>query len=359
MDGPVVLTSPEEAAGVIRPWRRLVESTPGSSYFMSPDWVLAWWELLAGRHDVELAVWQDGDSVDAVIGLTPYRARWLPRTRLSRRVFTMAGTGAGAADHCGWAVRPHRRESARVWLSDHLRGATSVLPNLDRDSDSHTLLSGARAVQQTACPRVRLDGGDTLPGSAKLRSNVRRAERQLEAAGVEFSWVGSGQVDSSVLEAVIRLHAARSADQSWNTTFTAERRPFHERLIDRAGPSRGPTAVIAKRGRTIVGVLYGFRWQDQFAHYQSGWDPEFARFSLGSVLVMSAMRLARADGARVFDFLRGQEPYKYRFGAMDRVDTTWLAPRGAAGRILDLQFGMADGRSAHRLEDARARAVPD
>jgi CelD/BcsL family acetyltransferase involved in cellulose biosynthesis len=56
------------------------------------------------------------------------------------------------------------------------------------------------------------------------------------------------------------------------------------------------------------------------------------------VLVSETIRLAGSAGAKVFDFLRGAEAYKYRFGATDRVDQTWLVPRGAGGRLLDLRY---------------------
>jgi CelD/BcsL family acetyltransferase involved in cellulose biosynthesis len=101
-------------------------------------------------------------------------------------------------------------------------------------------------------------------------------------------------------------------------------------------------------------VLYGFWWKDTFAAYQSGWHPRFARDSMGSVLVLHALERAGEDGARTFDFLRGNEPYKYRFGARDRWDRTWLVPRGAAGALL-----AARNRVRDRLQrDPTGAAMP-
>jgi CelD/BcsL family acetyltransferase involved in cellulose biosynthesis len=40
----------------------------------------------------------------------------------------------------------------------------------------------------------------------------------------------------------------------------------------------------------------------------------------------------------VFDFLRGGESYKYRFGATDRVDETWLVPAGLGGLALRAKY---------------------
>jgi CelD/BcsL family acetyltransferase involved in cellulose biosynthesis len=91
-------------------------------------------------------------------------------------------------------------------------------------------------------------------------------------------------------------------------------------------------------------VLYGFWWRDTFAAYQSGWDRRYARHGLGNLLVLHALEFAAGHGARTFDFLRGTEPYKYRFGARDEWDRTWLVPRGPAGALL---------LARHRLRERR------
>jgi len=85
-------------------------------------------------------------------------------------------------------------------------------------------------------------------------------------------------------------------------------------------------------------VLYGFSWKDVLAFYQIGWEARWARRSMGSVLIYHALRIAAANGVRTFDFLRGAEAYKYRFGAVDRHDRTWLLPQGPAGMLLAAKY---------------------
>jgi CelD/BcsL family acetyltransferase involved in cellulose biosynthesis len=43
-----------------------------------------------------------------------------------------------------------------------------------------------------------------------------------------------------------------------------------------------------------------------------------------------ALRLAADEGCHTFDLLRGDEPYKYRFGAVDRPLHTLTLLRGRA-----------------------------
>jgi CelD/BcsL family acetyltransferase involved in cellulose biosynthesis len=61
--------------------------------------------------------------------------------------------------------------------------------------------------------------------------------------------------------------------------------------------------------------------------YIGGFNPRFGGVSPGSLVVREAIRCAIGDGAMSFDFLAGQEAYKYRWGAVDRpFFTRWISP---------------------------------
>jgi CelD/BcsL family acetyltransferase involved in cellulose biosynthesis len=54
--------------------------------------------------------------------------------------------------------------------------------------------------------------------------------------------------------------------------------------------------------------------------YNSGLDAErFGRLSAGVVLTAHAINMAIDLGRHEFDFLRGNEDYKYRLGAQDTI----------------------------------------
>ncbi len=140
-------------------------------------------------------------------------------------------------------------------------------------------------------------------------------------------------MDDQLLAALFELHA-RGRPEGSAGSFGAEQVDLHRRLAASAEEGRGPAAVVARREDRIAGVLYGFWWGQTFAAYQSGWDRTYAKNGLGNVLILHALEFAAGHGAATFDFLRGTEPYKYRFGAHDRWDRTWLVPRGPAGALL-------------------------
>jgi CelD/BcsL family acetyltransferase involved in cellulose biosynthesis len=96
--------------------------------------------------------------------------------------------------------------------------------------------------------------------------------------------------------------------------------------------------VLAIHEGRPIGIAYGFVWRDTFYSYQGGWDAAWAHLSLGTVLENETIRIARLQGLHCIDFLRGREPYKYRFGGVDKMDESWLVPRGFSGWLIGRKF---------------------
>jgi CelD/BcsL family acetyltransferase involved in cellulose biosynthesis len=341
------------------PWRSLIAQDPHGSYFMTPDWVLAWWETI-GREDPagrgEVAVWRgERGLLEAVVPLWRTRQPLHPRLPAGVPVLTLLGTGAGAADHTAPAVLPHRRAEVRRWIASRAQRASLWLPNLD-PAATPLLPPGARLIEHTPCPRVDLRGDPATLGSGQLRRWLRVRRARLAAAGVSFRTVGPKEMTPDHLDTVLRLHRLRSASIGRATMFDTRRRALHLRLQDRAAADRGPTLTLAEREGEPVGAVYGFLWQDVYAYYQTGWlpDPELSRHGLGAVLVSETMAAASERGCRTFDFLRGTEGYKYRYRPEDRHDGSWLLPHGASGALLTAKHlvkSRAVARTATRATD--------
>ena len=75
-----------------------------------------------------------------------------------------------------------------------------------------------------------------------------------------------------------------------------------------------------------IAAIYGFVHHRRAYYYISGFDPLYAQFSPGSLIIAYAMEQAVKGKIQEFDFLRGAEPYKYRWGAVDRRNYRILMP---------------------------------
>jgi CelD/BcsL family acetyltransferase involved in cellulose biosynthesis len=327
-------------------WRELAADVAHSSYFSTPDWVLASWETLRAPERAEIAVWTGSDRrVEAVVPLVRGRDRLHTRIPVPVTSWTLLGADPDAADHGLVLTTPHRRDEVRDWLRGRTLGRSLWFPAVDPEADTGLLPPGTRRLAGVTCPRLTLDPA-VPPGSRSFRQLMRRRERQLNACGITFRWLGPRDMTAAVLDDVLDLHRTRQDHKGNTTAFGAHRRDFHLRLQARADLDRGPAALLAEREGVTVGAVYGFLWQDTFAYYNGGWDPAFARLSLGTVLLDRAISVTAGLGIRTFDFLRGGEEYKYRsFGAQDRYDGQWLRPRSFSALLAGTALRQARRRA--------------
>jgi len=82
-------------------------------------------------------------------------------------------------------------------------------------------------------------------------------------------------------------------------------------------------------GRPVASLL-SFDYADTISLYNSGFEPAgpYAYLSPGNVLIAIAIRYAIELGRKTFDFMRGDEEYKYRFGAHDTAIYQIVLRRG-------------------------------
>ncbi|QJE72408.1 GNAT family N-acetyltransferase [Aerophototrophica crusticola] len=151
------------------------------------------------------------------------------------------------------------------------------------------------------------------------RQNLRTARNRLDRLGRVAIRQVSGPDISPALDALFTLHAARwQQDGEAGVLADPLVQAFHRQaapLLDAAGLLR--LYALDLDGRTVA-VLYGLAAKGRFHYYIGGHDPALAACSPGSLLLSHAIDRATAEGCTLFDFLRGQEPYKYRWGATDR-----------------------------------------
>jgi CelD/BcsL family acetyltransferase involved in cellulose biosynthesis len=95
------------------------------------------------------------------------------------------------------------------------------------------------------------------------------------------------------------------------------RRFFHAAARRMMDVGRLRLLFLTLNGEKAASLL-AFEYDRRFLLYNSGYDPEaYAQLSPGWVLLAYAIQYSIAVGCRVFDFMQGDEEYKYRFGSHD------------------------------------------
>ena len=323
-------------------WRAL-EPRAGPSFFQSWTWVGC---LAAGRYPDPwlLRAERDGHTVGLAL-----------LNRCAGRLFLHE---SGAAAHDAVYIEHNGVLLARE-AADLLPGCLGALLGTRRPlrlsgvDAAHLAalraLGAVRVRQATAAPHVALDALPEGPDgflaslSANTRQQLRRSDRQLGGAGgIRVTRAAHIAEALEFLDALAVLHQATWTARGKPGAFANPAfRPFHAALIARALP-RGEADLLRVEGAAgVIGYLYNFRLGGRVLAYQSGFDYAATgrHGKPGLTCHHAAIRLARDEGASVYDFLAGESRYKASL-ATGAAPLYWLdaaAPWSPAGLRLRLE----------------------
>lgn len=172
--------------------------------------------------------------------------------------------------------------------------------------------------QQDVCPVITLPGSwdDYLAGlDKKQRHEIRRKIRKIEREA-ETRWYAIDSLAGlpEAMDRFIRLHqqSTRDKEDFWSEDLI---RFFQVVSAEIAQAGWLKLYFIELNGVEAAAMLC-FDYNNEFLLYNSGYDPEqFAHLSPGNVLTSYTIQEAIRLGRSRYDFLRGDEIYKFRFGA--------------------------------------------
>ncbi|MBV9848648.1 MAG: GNAT family N-acetyltransferase, partial [Armatimonadetes bacterium] len=294
-------------------------------------------------------------------GLAPLMTGWWYATPLRRLTFL----GVGASDYHDLLARPGREDAVASafhdWLRRHGGWQIADLPQLremgllrPRPPRPELGLTWRDAPQE-ACPFLPLpDTWDALLQTfgKKTRSNLGYYDRALRKVfAVEVGPVTDAGALDDEMTRLFELHQRRWNQRWLPGVFGGRRVQRFHREAARALLERGNLRLFTLKldGETQA-ALYCFAFGDRLCYYQGGFEPTLAKWSLGTVLTAHAMQSAIAEHRAVFDFLRGDEPYKAKWTAQAQVNARRLLTRPRT------PFGPL-ARAAQRAEYAVERRV--
>jgi CelD/BcsL family acetyltransferase involved in cellulose biosynthesis len=344
-----VVESGELDADALAAWRRL--ALERGNPFASPDWLGACVEagevtrpIVMVAHDAK-----HGYGGFLPLGRSKAGALRLPGNRLAdwyepacprEMEGQFLGACAGALAGLG----------CHVLALDRWAGEVEPFASQGR-------LRARRARPDDALPFVEFGPGgwdEYLAGrSRNFRSQLGRRRRKLEEGpGLEFRLADRSSLDED-WETFKRLHEARWSARGQPGVLAGESGEVH-RAFARTALERGWLRLwVMSVGGNPVGAWYGWRLGDRYGYQLSGFDPAMSKAGIGVVLLAHTIEQGAAEGARIYDLLWGDEPYKERFETGRRMvpsliltrpwSVTGMAARGqvglrAAGRRLPVSL---------------------
>lgn len=286
-------------------WTQLFRASPGVTPFQSFEW----FQILS-RHllkdDPEVLVFTQNN---AVIGIIPARVDGGKLILIGDdRVTDLSGM------LCVCGHEDEVIECLGEYVGQH--ALRIDLHPLETISPLVTMLGkyvpGIKVERVDTCPLLELTNtwDEYLDGlGGKARHELRRKMKKVNGTALR-------DVQPSDVGKLFDLMTRSVEDKKF--FLREETMGFFRDLADvfsAQGWLRLRAAVLEE---SILGMIFAFKFSDRVFLFNMGFTPELRHLSPGIVTVALDIKAAIEEGYRFYDFLRGDEDYKYRLGARAR-----------------------------------------
>lgn len=324
-------TTFDTLAPFARAWDDMLAEAVTDAPFLRYEYMRDWWRTLGGgewpQADLTIVTAQEADRLVGVAPLFHTVNRdGLPALMLLGSI--------EISDYLDLIVRPADLSSFLRGLLDFLAScltfgwraldwynlpeASPTLPALEAEAAARGW-TFTREVYQPA-PYIPLPADfETYLASIdkKQRHEIRRKLRRAAEYELPVRWYLVE--DESTLEAEMNALFALMTQDPAKAKFLTE--PMRRQMITAARTAlRGGWLWLAflEIGGIKAAGAFNFDYGNRLWGYNSGVNRKFIELSPGWVLLAHTLQWACEHGRSEFDFMRGNEEYKYRFGAKER-----------------------------------------
>ena len=298
-------------------WNGLLAQARQPSVFLSWQWQTAWARAFLAERPLHLL--RVSDDAGMLAGLLPLYdetaglRRFVGGVDVSDYLDLIAP--AGREEEVWQALLQHRAGESTEWDLRAIRAASPTLDILSRLCPAAGIR--AQVEREDRCPVLELPVSwdaylERLGGKDRheLRRKIRKLERELPGTSVRAHASQEGWSDA--LDAFLKLHRLSKAGKA---RFMDERMEsfFRDATYALAAAGWARLWFLEWDGAAVASFLC-LEYAASVGLYNSGFDPLHAKLAPGIVLLSHVIRDAIDRGVAVFDFLRGEEPYKYAFG---------------------------------------------
>ena len=322
-------------------WNDLLSQSASRVPFLRHEYLSTWWRTLGGgewaRGELYIVTADEPDgSWRAVAPL------FFTQNRKGDPALMLLGS-IEISDYLDLIIRPNYIAEFVDALLAHLDGPQAppwkvldwyniledspTLPALKAACTKHGWEYNQERLQPAPCVLLPGDWETYLAGiDKKQRHEIRRKMRRAESNNPLVRWYI--EEDEENLDAQVEAFMSLMAQDAEKASFLTDVMRTQMRSAVHAAFQAGwlQLAFLEVGGQKAAGYL-DFDYANRIWLYNSGWDSRFGEISPGWVLLSYLMRWANENQREAFDFMRGAEDYKYRFGGVDRFVTRVVVRR--------------------------------
>jgi CelD/BcsL family acetyltransferase involved in cellulose biosynthesis len=314
--------------GALKPeWNDLLRRSCCDTIFLTWEWQSTWWKHL-GEGDLLLLGFR-AESDGRLVGIAPLFHTQTDDGHLAINVIGCRDV----SDYLDLLVEVGQEDAVYQALLDYLQKEAPAwdlvdMCNIPQDSLTFVRLpqiSEERGFQtvveiEDVCPIIELPAtwDDYLMSlDKKQRHEVRRKLRRANRdADTRFFIVGPDHDLQAEMESFIELHQKSTPEKS--QFMQPQMQDFFFDVAQTLQTQGWLQLAFVEMNGERAATLLNFDYRDDILVYNSGYDPvQFRQLSPGIIVTARSIEHAIHLGRQRLDFLRGDEVYKYRFGAQD------------------------------------------
>ena len=306
-------------------WDALLVDSAADQIFLRHAWLSTWWAAYRPGEIWTLAV---RDEAGTLQGLAP----WFIHTegdgnRLIRPVGCVDVTDyleviarRGHEDAVFGAIADYLAEHAGEFNEIRLCNVPQESPFLAQMPallEAHGFSVATRV--EDVCPVVPLPGEFTAYLGQLDKKDRHELRRKLRRAGTTVDWyiVGSEHDLDDEITRFMELMAASNPEKA-AFLENEQHRTFFRTVVPKIAAGGWLQLAFLTVGEEAAASYINFVYNGRVMVYNSGHDPaNHASFSPGIVLLARLIEHAIEAGHEVFDFLRGDETYKFQMGGQE------------------------------------------
>jgi len=296
-------------------WANPSHSLRWNSPFVLPVWLKVWWQEFGAGAELHLGAIRQEEEV---IGVAPL---------LVREGKTSLIGSADVCDYLDFIVAPGREGDFFSVLLDDLREKGINQLDLSPLRPDSTVLTYLVSIAQNRGYEVLCHPEDVsleldLPSTwdeylgiltSKQRHEVKRKLRRLEEAGnVKYRIVEDTGATREAMNTFLRMFAESRTDKA--AFLTAQMESFFRSLADNMAEVGLLRLGILELDTQPTAMVMCVDYNDCMYLYNSGYNPQYNSLSVGLLCKVLCIKESIREGKKRFDFLKGDETYKYHLG---------------------------------------------
>ncbi|MDH7507836.1 MAG: GNAT family N-acetyltransferase [Methanomassiliicoccales archaeon] len=317
------ITKPSRFNDIKEDWDRILTTSGEDEVFLRTEWIWTWWKFFGEGRKMILLEITDGSAVvgyaplmiSKVSKLPPWKTVEFIASDASDRSAIISENGRTDVHQCAWEYVHQLKDWDGISIRNMRKGSPTAEYALIKFKGSHVL--------REVSPYIPI-----MPSYDKFLENLERKNRHTlsrcwrrlkEDHVFEFGVTKDRDAIREYMDSFISLMKAR-----WNMrheTSVIEIPGMIEFIKSafEALAERGWASVhhLEEKGEPFA-VGLGFEYNKRYSCYLSAFDPQYANYSPGTLLLDCVIKMCHERGLLEVDLLRGAEPYKYRLGAIDR-----------------------------------------